>query len=94
MKITGKIRHLIDEARSVGINTFVVDVSRRSRAFDQNIKLVTGSGLRFVARVVVFPQGGSVAQINDDSVWQRRMGLINYAIDRGARVVRLRLYSF
>jgi hypothetical protein len=86
---SGKLRYLIDESKSVGINTFVVDVARKSRAFDRNIKLVTENGINFVARIVVFPKGASVAQVENRSFWERRMGMIDYAIDHGAKLIQL-----
>ena len=86
---SGKLRYLIDESKSVGINTFVIDVARKSRAFDRNIKLVTENGINFVARIVVFPKGASVAQVEDKSFWERRMGVIDYAINHGAKLIQL-----
>ena len=89
LESSGKLRYLIDESKSVGINTFVVDVNRKSRAFERNIQLLKQNGINFVARIVVFPNGGSVAQVEDDSFWQRRMGMIDYAIDNGAKKIQL-----
>lgn len=85
----GKLRFLIDESKSVGVNTFVIDVARESKAFEKNIKLVTASDLTFVARIVVFPKGGTYEQVDDDQFWQKRMGLVNYALDHGAKVIQL-----
>jgi hypothetical protein len=89
LESSGKLRYLIDESKSVGINTFVIDVNRKSVAFDRNIKWVTNSGINFVARIVVFPQGATMAEVDDDHFWQRRMNVINYALDCGAKVIQL-----
>jgi hypothetical protein len=86
---SGKLQYLIDESKSLGINTFVIDVGRESRAFEKNIKRVTDSGLTFVARVVVFPDGGTYEQVENDHFWQKRLGVVNYALDHGAKVIQL-----
>jgi len=94
LESAGKLRYLIDESKAVGINTFVVDVGRKSQYFDRNIKLVTENGINFVARIVVFPGGGSVEQVEDPNFWQPRLKLINYALDHGAKTIQLDYIRF
>ena len=86
---TRVLQSLIRRSRATGINTFVVDLSRRSRRYDRNIKLVENNGLHYVVRIVVFPHGASRAQVRNKNFWQRKNKLIQHAITLGADTVQL-----
>jgi len=83
------LRYLIKEAKSTGINTFVVDAAYRNSRFSRNIKLVHDAGIRYVARVVIFPYGGSYGQVHSPAFWQRKQRLIEFAIQNGAKEIQL-----
>jgi len=83
------IRHLIRESKAVGINTFVIDASYHGRRFSNNIRFVHQAGIRYVARVVIFPHGGSRAQVMSPAYWQRKQRLIEFALANGAQAIQL-----
>lgn len=83
------LNHLIENAKKSGIDTFVIDMERPSKALRDNLGLVKQNGLKYVARVVVFPNGGSKAAVENPEVWQKRYALVKQAIDWGADEIQL-----
>ena len=83
------LNYLIKRAKSVGINTFVVDVARVNPVYKRNIAKVKRNGLRFVARVVIFPGGGNHGQITSRHHWDKKYRLINHAVNLGADEIQL-----
>lgn len=83
------LNHLIENSKKSGIDTFVIDMDRPSKALRDNLGLVKQSGLKYVARVVVFPNGGSKAAVENPEVWQKRYALVKQAIDWGADEIQL-----
>ncbi len=45
---TRTIKYLIKNSKAVGIDTFVIDVNRKSKRYARNIALVRKSGIRYV----------------------------------------------
>ncbi len=86
---TKTITHLISQAKAVGINTFVVDYSRRSTRYAQNIQLVKNAGLNYVARIVMFPEGAHHAQVISKQYLAGRHKLIQEAVALGANEIQL-----
>lgn len=87
---TKRITHLINRAKSVGINTFVVDFQRPSKLTTQNIELVKNSGLKYVARIVIFPDGAKTSQeMFSDTVRQKKFDLMKQAIALGASAIQI-----
>lgn len=86
---TPKLRYLIDRSKQAGINTFIVDLHRVSKRYNQNIQHVHNNGIRYVARVVVFPHGGNHAQVNSQQYWEKRNRLVQHAIRLGAHAIQL-----
>jgi len=89
MQNTAKITHLIKQAKSVGIDTFVVDVEKSSKRFAQNVGLLKQNGIRFVARVVVFPQGGTPERVKSMEYREKKFRLIELAKQYGAEEIQL-----
>jgi hypothetical protein len=83
------LRSLIKTAKQYGINTFVIDFRRSSRAYRKNIKLVKQNHLHYVARIVVFPHGGTRAQVLSKNYWQRKYRLVESALKLGAQEIQL-----
>jgi hypothetical protein len=83
------LNHMIENAKKSGIDTFVIDMERPSKALRDNLGLVKQSGIKYVARVVVFPNGGSKAAVENPDVWQKRYVLVKQAIDWGADEIQL-----
>lgn len=86
---TAFINQLIKRAKSAGINTFVVDLEKPSKLYRENIAKVTDSGIHYVARIVMFPGGGTPAQVENPDYWQKKYGLVKQAIDLGASKIQL-----
>ena len=83
------VRHLIEQSKKAGINTFVVDHTRVSSAYTRNIKLVIDNKIDYVARIVVFQDGGSEAHVQDTAGWQSRWKLIEDAVALGVKEIQL-----
>lgn len=84
-----KIRNFIHAAKSYGINTFVIDCYRNSRAYRNNIRLVKQNHIRYVARIVVFPHGGTKSQVLSPKYWARKYRLAALAVKLGANEIQL-----
>jgi len=83
------LRGFIHAAKLYGINTFVIDCKRNSRAYRKNIPLVKQNNIRYVARIVVFPRGGTKAQVLSPKYWARKYRLAELAISLGADEIQL-----
>lgn len=86
---TKTVQYLIKQAKASGIDTFVIDVEFPNKRVRDNIAMVTDSGIKFVARIVMFPGGGTAAQIKNPDVWQKKYGLVKLALDMGASAIQL-----
>jgi len=86
---TSYIKKLIKQAKAVGINTFVVDYGYNSSSYRRNIKLLKQNNIRYVARIVVFPYGGTTAQVRSKAYWQKKYRLAERAIALGAKEIQL-----
>lgn len=86
---TGKLKRLIEQAKAVDLNTFVVDLAGVTPNYQKNIQLIKSNGLRYVARIVVFPDGGRANQIKDQSYWQKKWNIVEKAIQFGADEIQL-----
>lgn len=86
---TAYLKQLIDESKAVGINTFVIDLEKSTKNYGKNIELVKNNGLRYVARIVVFPDGGRANQIKSKEYWEKRFALVESAIHHGADEIQL-----
>ncbi len=86
---TDYLKYLIQNAKEVGIDTFVVDLNKPSELYRKNIKLVVDSGLHYVVRIVMFPGGGTDAQIKSLSYREAKYRLVQEALAMGASQVQL-----
>ncbi len=86
---TAYLKQLIQESKEAGINTFVIDLAKITRNYQKNVRLVKGSGIRYVARIVVFPDGGQANQIKSSAYWEDRYKLVESAIGFGADEIQL-----
>lgn len=84
-----KISYFIQQAKSTGIDTFIIDAQYRNSRYADNVRRVVNSGIRYVARVVVFPDGGTDAQVTNRQIWEKRLALIKYAVGLGAHDIQL-----
>lgn len=83
------LKELIDESKAVGINTFVIDLEKTTKNYPKNVKMVKDNGIRYVARIVVFPDGARANQIKSKAYWEKRFALVESAIQMGADEIQL-----
>jgi len=87
---TKRLTHIINRAKAVGINTFVIDYERPSKLTTQNIQLVKDNGFKYVARIVIFPDGAkNKAQMFSESHREKKFGLIKDTLGLGAETIQI-----
>jgi hypothetical protein len=86
---TKQLNYLIKNAKRVGIDTFVVDYEQPSKRYRENIALLKENNIRYVARIVMFPDGGTPQQITTPEIWQKKYALVQQAVDYGAQRIQL-----
>ncbi|RDI41316.1 putative glycoside hydrolase [Aquicella lusitana] len=86
---TAFLNQLIKNAKAAGIDTFVVDLEIPSKRYRENVALLKENNIRYVARIVMFPDGGTHAAISNPDVWQKKYKLVKHAIDWGAKEIQL-----
>ena len=86
---TAFLNHLIKHAKNAGIDTFVVDMEKPSTRYHENVALLKENHIHYVARVIMFPNGGTVEAIANPAVWQKRYRLVQQAVDWGADQIQL-----
>ena len=84
-----QLDYLIKNSKQVGINTFVVDMASPNKNYGDNIKKIKAAGIKYVARVVVFPDGGTPDKVKSLAYWQKRYQLVATAINYGADEIQL-----
>lgn len=89
MKNARYLQYLINRSKEVGINTFVIDYRYGSAAYQKNIQLVNQSGIKYVARIVVFPDGGTNREVLSQAYWEKQYKLVARAIQLGAQEIQL-----
>ena len=84
-----KLDYLIKNAKATGINTFVIDHEYYSSHYAPAIAKVKAAGIKDVARIVVFSDGGNAKQIHSQAHWEEKFKLAEDAIKAGADAVQL-----
>lgn len=86
---TEKLNHLIKNANRTGINTFIVDFDGMSRQYRENIQLLKENNITYIARIVIFPGGGTPEQVNSLAYREKKFKLVKEAIGIGASQIQL-----
>lgn len=86
---TSWLQYLITKSISAGINTFVIDLETVTEAYKNNIKIVKNNNINYVARIVMFPHGGTKSTIRSKKYWQEKYKLVDAAINNGASEIQL-----
>lgn len=86
---TAFLNYLIKRAKAAGIDTFVVDLELPSKRYKENIALLKDNNINYVARIIMFPDGGTAKMIKDPNVWQKKYRLVKQAVDWGAKEIQL-----
>src|SRR5438105_1157281 len=84
-----KLNYFLREAKAADINTFVIDHDYYSSHFAPTIAKVKAAGIKCVARIVVFTDGGNAQQIHSEEHWEKILKLAKDAINSGVDVVQL-----
>ncbi len=84
-----KLDYLIRNAKETGINTFVIDHEYYSSHYAPAIAKVKAAGIKDVARIIVFSDGGNAEQIHSQAHWEKKLKLANDAIKAGADAIQL-----
>jgi len=86
---TAFLHYLIKHAQAAGIDTFVVDLEKPSKRYKDNVALLKDKHIHYVARIVMFPDGGKAKDVETPAVWQKRYALVKQAVDWGANQIQL-----
>lgn len=81
--------HLLQEAKATHINTFIIDHEYIGSKYYPAIAKVKANGIKYIARIIVFPDGGYPQQILSPAYWDTRYKLVNDAIKAGADEIQL-----
>lgn len=84
-----KMNYFITQAKKVGVDTFIIDAQYRNSHYAKNVRRVAKAGIHYVARIVVFPHGGTDAQVRNRRIWAKRLAIMKYAVSLGAREIQL-----
>ena len=83
------LNYLIAHSKKAGIDTFVVDMERPSEKSKQNAALITGNNISYVARIIVFNEGGTAEQVMNKAIWEKKLRLMHRAIEYGATAIQI-----
>ncbi|HVE44955.1 MAG TPA: putative glycoside hydrolase [Gammaproteobacteria bacterium] len=86
---TTLLKYLIKHAKAAGIDTFVIDMELPSKRYEQNIALVKENNIRYVARIIMFPNGATKEAMANTAIWQKKYALVKQAIEWGADEIQL-----
>jgi hypothetical protein len=84
-----KLNYFLREAKATGINTFVVDHEYYSSHYAPAIAKVKAAGIKNVARIVVFSDGGNAQQVRSKAHWEEIFKLVNDSIKAGVDTIQL-----
>ncbi|OGT37922.1 MAG: hypothetical protein A3F11_02820 [Gammaproteobacteria bacterium RIFCSPHIGHO2_12_FULL_37_14] len=86
---TSYLNYLIKQAKEVGIDTFVIDFELPSKRYQNNIAIVKANHINYVARIIVFPKGGTPEQVASEAYREKKYALIKQAVNMGADEIQL-----
>lgn len=84
-----KIDYFIKESKATGINTFVIDHDYFSSHYAPAVAKVKAAGIKVVARIVVFTDGGNYKQVHSQAHWEEIYKYITDAIKAGVSTIQL-----
>ncbi|HSW68702.1 MAG TPA: putative glycoside hydrolase [Gammaproteobacteria bacterium] len=94
MEDTKYITYLVNRAKKVGINTFVVDLELPSKRYQQNVALLKDNNIIYIARIIMFPGGGTPEQIASEAYREKKHRLVETALSYGAQQIQLDYIRF
>lgn len=84
-----KLDYFLKEAKAVGLNTFVIDHDYFSKRYAPAIAKIKGAGIKPVARIVVFTDGGNKNQVRSQEHWEKIYKLVDDSIKSGVSAIQL-----
>jgi hypothetical protein len=84
-----KLDYFLRQAKATGINTFVIDHEYYSSHYAPAVAKVKAAGIKYVARIVVFSDGGNAQQIHSQAYWEEKYKFVEDAIKAGADAIQL-----
>jgi hypothetical protein len=94
MEDTKYISYLIERAKKVGITSFVVDLELPSKKYQQNVALLKNNNISYIARIIMFPGGGTPEQIASATYREKKHRLVETALSYGAEQIQLDYIRF
>jgi len=86
---TAFIKNVIQHAKASGIDTFVIDMEISSKQLAANIGLIKEAGIKYVARIIMFPGGAKPGELMNQAIWEKKYALVQRAIEYGAAEIQL-----
>lgn len=84
------VTYLIERSKKTNIGTFIIDMEKPSKQYEKNIALIKNNQIDYVARIVIFPNGGGTPEeVTSEKYWEKKYQLIKYAIGYGAHHIQL-----
>lgn len=84
-----RVEYLIEQAKKTGINVFIVDYVRPSKAYTANILKIKESGIEYIPRIVVFPDGADADQVESEEYLAKKLTQVEEALELGAKEIQL-----
>lgn len=94
MEDTKYITYLIERSKKVGITSFVVDLELPSKKYQKNIGLLKKNNITYIARIIMFPGGGTPEQIASEAYREKKHKLVETALSYGAEQIQLDYIRF
>jgi len=94
MEDTKYLTYLIERAKKAGISTFVVDLELPSKKYQKNVALLKDNNIIYVARIIMFPGGGTPEQIASEAYREKKHRLVETALSYGAQQIQLDYIRF
>lgn len=87
---TQRFDYLLHRSINAGITTFIIDLEEKpTKSYIANVAKLKPNNIKYIARITMFPGGGSTNQIKNDQYWQRKYKLIQMALDYGASEIQM-----
>lgn len=87
---TKYLKYLISRSEKAGVSTFIVDLERPSKHYQENLALMKSHHINYVARIIIFPNGGGTPeQVASEAYREKKYKLIQTAISYGAQEIQL-----
>jgi hypothetical protein len=82
-------KKILKQAELHHIDTFIIDLHKSSSTYVEHLQKLHQHNIFYIPRVIIFPKGGTEAQIRNPKHWQRKWPLIKQAVHWGASAIQL-----